>query len=267
MCGMNLYGKKFSGEKVKMIEKKYPELWKKAKTITKTCSVYDIEHNSLTFAKTLFNLELAFESDKIVDIITPHWFTRKDIPDNVTIHTLKDDNVKNVFIELHNMINEHNEPKESVISRKAIIHPTAVIGVPGNNIMKRPDGRIINMKHMGNVVIEDYAEVQALSVVHRSVFGSTIIRKNAQVFAKVNIGHNCDIGESTIVCPGTMLAGGTKVGKNCYIWQGVITRSNITICDDVIVGAGSLVLKNITESGVYFGNPVKYIKPYSEDLR
>ncbi len=149
----------------------------------------------------------------------------------------------------------------------SVIHETAVIGVPGNNIMKRPDGRIINMKHMGNVVIEDYAEVQALSVVHRSVFGSTIIRKNAQVFAKVNIGHNCDIGEGTIVCPGTTLAGSTTVGKNCYIWQGVLTRSNVSICDNVIIGAGSIVLKDIYEPGVYFGSPVKYIKPYSEDLR
>ena len=120
---------------------------------------------------------------------------------------------------------------------------------------------------MGNVVIEDYAEVQALSVVHRSIFKSTIIRKNAQIFAKVNIGHNCDIGESTIICPGSMIAGGTKIGKNCYIWQGVITKSNITICDNVIIGAGSLVLKDITKSGVYFGSPVKYIKAYQEDLR
>jgi len=251
-----------------MIGEKYPELWERAKSITRTCSVYDVEHNSLTFANTLFNLELAFESDKTVDVITPYWLRGKDTPGNVTIHTMKsDDNVKNIFIELHNMINEYNEPKENSISRKSIIHPTAVIGVPGNNIMKRSDGRIINMKHMGNVIVEDYAEVQALSVVHRSVFGSTIIRKNAQIFAKVNIGHNCDIGESTIVCPGTMLAGGTIVGKNCYIWQGVITRSNISICDNVIIGAGSLVLKSITESGVYFGSPAKYVKPYSEDLR
>ena len=251
-----------------MIEEKYPELWKKANKIKNTCSVYDIKHNSLTFAKTLFNLELTFESDKTVDVITPYWLRGKDIPKNVTIHTIQeDDNVKDIFIELHNMINEYNEPEENIISNKAVVDPTAVIGVPGNNIMKRSDGRIINMKHMGNVVIEEYAEVQALSVVHRSVFGSTIIRRNAQIFAKVNIGHNCVVGESTIICPGTLLAGGTKVGKNCYIWQGVITRSNISICDNAIIGAGSIVLKDITEPGVYFGSPVKYIKPYSEDLR
>jgi UDP-3-O-[3-hydroxymyristoyl] glucosamine N-acyltransferase len=188
------------------------------------------------------------------------------MPSNITVHEVSD-NIKNVFIELHNLINDRNVPERNIISSKAVIHDTAVIGVPGNNIMKRGDGRIINMKHMGNVVIEDYVEVQALSVIHRAVFTSTIIRKNAQIFAKVNIGHNCDVGESTIICPGTMLAGGTKVGKNCYIWQGVITRSNVSICDNVIIGAGSLVLKDINESGVYFGRPVKYIKPYNEEIR
>jgi len=247
-----------------MIEKKYPKLWKRASKIFKTCPVDDTKDGCLTFAKSLVHIEMLSKVKHKIDVIVPSWMT-VNLPSNITVHVV--DNVKNVFIELHNYINDSNIPKINVISLKAIIDPTAVIGIPGNNIMKRPDGRIINMKHMGNVVIEDYAEVQALSVVHRSVFNSTIIRKNAQIFAKVNIGHNCDIGESTIVCPGTMLAGGTKVGKNCYIWQGVITRSNISICDNVVIGAGSLVLKDINEPGVYFGSPVKYIKPYSEELR
>jgi len=247
-----------------MIKEKYPELWEKSKSITRTCPIDNIQEFCLTFTKSSNHLEKLSKTNKKFDVIVPLWFS-DELPKNITIH--KVDNVKHVFIELHNIINEENKPKENVISLLSFIDPTAVIGVPGNNIMKRSDGRIINMKHMGNVVIEDYAEVQALSVVHRSVFGSTIIKKNAQVFAKVNIGHNCIIGESTIVCPGTLLGGGTKVGKNCYIWQGVITRSNVSICDNVIIGAGSLVLSDITEPGVYVGSPAKYIKPYNEEIR
>jgi len=250
-----------------MIEKEYPLLWERVKKIKKTCSIDNIKDGCLTFAKTYLHLEHLYNTDKIVDVIVPFGIIMTPF-DDVKIHTLNpSDDVKRVFIQLHNIINENKQPKENIISSTAVIDPTAVIGVPGNNITKMPDGRIINMKHMGNVVIEDYAEVQALSVVHRSVFKSTIIRKNAQIFAKVNIGHNCDIGESTIICPGSMLAGGTTVGKNCYIWQGVITKSNISICNNVIIGAGSLVLKDITKSGVYFGSPVKYIKEYEENLR
>jgi len=254
-----------------MIEKKYPVLWERAKHITKTCPINDVENGCLTFAKTSDHLKCLTYINKRLDVIVPFGTNVDEIffsPNDISFHILKEsDDVKNIFIPLHNMINKNKEPKKNIISSTAIIDPSAIIGVPGNNITKMPNGRIINMKHMGNVVIEDYAEVQALSVVHRAAFTSTIIRKNAQVYAKVNIGHNCDIGESTIICPGTMLAGGTKVGKNCYIWQGVITRSNISICDNVIIGAGSLVLRSIVEPGVYFGNPAKYIKPYQEALR
>lgn len=248
-----------------MVKEKYPYLWERVNKIFKTCPIEATEDGCLTFAKSRGHLDLLSKVKHRVDVITPPWNLIK-MPLNITVHKV-DDNIKDVFIEVHNHINDANLPEDNIISLKAVIHETAVIGVPGNNIMKRPDGRIINMKHMGNVVIEDYAEVQALSVVHRAVFASTIIRKNAQIFTKVNIGHNCDIGESTIVCPGSILGGGNKVGKNCYIWQGVITRSNITICDNVIIGSGSLVMKDIHESGVYFGSPVKYIKPYREDLR
>jgi len=247
-----------------MVKDQYPDLWKRVKYIKETRPIDDVVDGCLTFAKNLTAVERIANIKHNIDVIVPDWISR-EFPSNVTAHRV--DHVKRVFIELHNLINKFNNPKMNEIQPTAVIHPTAVIGVPGNNIMKREDGRIINMKHMGNVVIDDYAEVQALSVVHRAVFGSTRIRKNAQIFAKVNIGHNCDIGESTIVCPGTMLAGGTKVGKNCYIWQGVITRSNVSICDNVVIGAGSLVMKNIYEPGVYFGSPVKYIKPYSEELR
>jgi len=247
-----------------MIQEKYPELWNKTKTILKTCPSDNTEDGCLTFVKDLIHAERLKFVKHNIDVIVPDWMTFK-FPKNITSHSV--DDVKRVFIQLHNLINDNKEPEPNVISSSAVIHPTAIIGLPGNNITKMSDGRIINMKHMGNVIIEDCAEVQALSIVHRSVFNSTIIRKNAQVFAKANIGHNCIVGESTIVCPGVLLGGGTKVGKNCYIWQGVITRSNISICDNVIIGAGSLVLKSIHEPGVYFGNPAKYIKPYSEDLR
>lgn len=241
------------------------KFWDELKHVKVTRPLNDLVDGCLTFAKSDNYLESIQNIKLSIHIIVPHSMDISKFPSNIKVY--QHDDVKNIFIQLHNKINEYKKPKSNYISELAVIDPTAVIGVPGNNITKMRDGRIINMKHMGNVVIEDYAEVQALSVVHRSVFGSTIIRRNAQIFAKVNIGHNCDIGESTIVCPGSLLAGGTKVGKNCYIWQGVITRSNISICDNVIIGAGSLVLKDINKSGVYVGTPAKYIKEYKEDIR
>jgi acetyltransferase-like isoleucine patch superfamily enzyme len=240
-------------------------LLKRTMQIKKTCPIYALEDKCLTFAKDGIMLNMLRNETKEVDIIVPKDAPIILLPPNIYVHRV--DDVKSVYIPLHNMINKDKEPMENSISPLAYIHPTAVIGVPGNNITKLKDGRIINMKHMGNVVIESYAEVQAQSVIHRGVFASTIIRRNAQIFSLVNIGHNCYIGDSTIICPGSMIAGGTKIGRDCYIWQGVVTRSNVKICDNVIIGAGSLVLDDITKPGVYYGSPAKYVKPYDEAIR
>lgn len=245
---------------------RFPELLlERAAHIEKTCPVTNVEDKCLTFSKTGYHLELFQDETKEVDIIVPNYISPPNLPANIYVHYVED--VKRAFVPLHNRINENKRRAADLISASANIHPSAVIGVPGNNIVKLDSGHIVNMKHMGNVVIEDNVEVQAQSVIHRAVFTSTHIRKNAQIYALVNIGHNCDIGESTIICPGSTIAGGTKVGKNCYLWQGVNTRSNISICDNVIIGAGSLVLKDIDEPGVYFGSPAKYVKPYEETIR
>lgn len=247
------------------------KLWNNLKHIKSTSSIDHLVDNSLTFSKKSDTLKKLMSVSLNIEVIVPFDADEeicRSLPANIKVHKIEEnENVKDIFIQLHNKINENKKPKENFISNKAFIDASAIIGIPGNNIVKMKDGRIINMKHMGNVIIEDYAEVQALSIVHRAVFTSTIIRKNAQIFAKVNIGHNCDIGESTIICPGSLIAGGTKIGKNCYIWQGVITRSNINICDNVIIGAGSLVLSDIEKPGVYVGSPAKYLKEYQEDLR
>lgn len=247
------------------------DLWEKIKHIKITTSVDNIEPGCLTFCKSERYLKKLIGTSFIVDIILPFNIDKKlcsQLPSNINIHILKEnEDVKNIFIQAHNKINKYKEPKENIISSSANIDPNSIIGLPGNNITKMPDGRIINMKHMGNVVIEENVNVQAFSIVQRAVFDSTIIRKNAQIFYRVNVGHNCIVGESTMIFPGTLLAGGTVIGNNCYIWQGVITRSNISICDNVIIGAGSLVLKNIDRPGVYIGRPAKYIKEYSEELR
>ena len=247
------------------------DLWDKIKHITMTRSIDNIESGCLTFCKTENHLKKLIKTSFVVDVIIPFTIDKKlcdMLPFNINIHVLKEnEDVKNIFIQAHNRINEHRDPKQNIINPSANIDPNAIIGLPGNNITKMDDGRIINMKHMGNVVIEENVNVQAFSIVQRAVFDSTIIRKNAQIFYRVNVGHNCIVGESTMIFPGTLLAGGTVIGNNCYIWQGVITRSNISICDNVIVGAGSLVLKDIDRSGVYIGRPAKYIKEYSEELR
>lgn len=74
------------------------------------------------------------------------------------------------------------------------------------------------------------------------------------------IGHDCTIGNYTTISPGVNVSGNCKIGANCYIGSNAVIREKITICSDVIIGAGSVVVKDITEPGTYVGNPVKKIR-------
>jgi acetyltransferase-like isoleucine patch superfamily enzyme len=254
-----------------MIEKKYPDLWERVHKLGRTSSILHPVNDSLTFARTSEYLKKLYDVSEDIIVIVPYemeWKSVKLLPTNVTVFRLyEEDNIQYVFTCLHNSINKYKYPMKNMISPTANIHESAIVGVHGNTYCSAPDKSKINLKHMGNVVIEDDVDVEALCIVHRSTMASTVIKKGAKVCVKVNVGHNCYVGERTILAPGVMLGGETKIGKDCYIWQGVITRSKINICDNVIIGAGSLVMHDIEKSGIYFGSPAKYVKPYDPTAR
>ena len=253
------------------MEMPYINILKAGMNYGKTCSILKPEDNSLTFARTSKYLSKLIGCKKNIGVIIPSYIESdilSSLPDNIKLFPIHEcDSIEYVFTYIHNEINKDKEPLSNIIGKHCNIHETAIIGVHGNTYCKCPDGSMINLKHMGNVVIEDNVDVEALSIVHRGGMGPTIIGEGSKVCVKCNIGHNCIIGKNTFIAPGVLLGGSTTVGDNCYIWQGVITRSVIFICDNVIIGAGSLVLHDITEPGIYYGNPVKYVKPYNGLLR
>jgi sugar O-acyltransferase (sialic acid O-acetyltransferase NeuD family) len=94
----------------------------------------------------------------------------------------------------------------------------------------------------------------------------TILTTNVQlgdhVIVNLNctIGHDVRIGSFTTLSPGVNVSGNVTIGELCYIGTNAVIKEKITICDKVTIGAGGVVVKDITEPGVYVGNPVKRIK-------
>jgi acetyltransferase-like isoleucine patch superfamily enzyme len=250
-----------------IVEEKYGELLK----IDKTSSILEPVNYSLAFARSPEYLKRLNDTSLFLHVVVPSDMDKeviRNLPECVNVHIIDDtDNVEYVFTYIHNEINKDREPKENIIGKNVRIHETVVFGVHGNTYCRCPDGSMMNMKHMGNIVVEDNVDIEALSVVHRAGMTSTIIGEGTKICVKCNIGHNCIIGTRSFISPGVLLGGGTTIGKECYFWQGVITRSNISICDYVIIGAGSIVMHDITTSGVYYGSPAKYVKPYDGSLR
>jgi sugar O-acyltransferase (sialic acid O-acetyltransferase NeuD family) len=74
------------------------------------------------------------------------------------------------------------------------------------------------------------------------------------------IGHDTDLGDYFTSAPGVNISGDCRIGKRVYFGTNSCCKQKITICDDVTIGMGAAVIKDITESGTYVGCPAKRIK-------
>jgi sugar O-acyltransferase (sialic acid O-acetyltransferase NeuD family) len=90
---------------------------------------------------------------------------------------------------------------------------------------------------------------------------STILTVNVKLgrhcIVNINctIGHDVSVGDFVTINPGVNISGNVSIGANCNIGSNSVIRNGVTICDDVVIGAGSVVVIDITEPGIYVGSP------------
>ena len=142
-----------------------------------------------------------------------------------------------------------------IIGNDCIIHAGAVIGADGFGF--EPDEKGINRKipQIGNVVIEDDVEIGANTTIDRAMTGTTRIGRNTKIDNLVQVGHNCEVGESTFMCAQVGLAGTTIVGKRCILAGQVGVAGHLSIPDGTILAAQAGVAGTIKQPGVYQGSP------------
>ena len=143
-----------------------------------------------------------------------------------------------------------------VVGANCILHAGAVIGADGFGF--EPDAQGVNQKipQIGNVIIEDDVEIGANTTVDRAMMGSTIVHKNVKIDNLVQVAHNVEVGESTVLCGQVGIAGSTKVGKHCILAGQVGVTGHIQIPDNCVLGAKTGVTGNIRKPGVYMGFPI-----------
>ncbi len=154
--------------------------------------------------------------------------------------------------------------RDTVIGSKVIVHSGTVIGCDGFGFAKNPDGTFKKIPQTGNVIIEDNVEIGANTCIDRATIDSTIIRRGVKIDNQVQIAHNVEIGEDTVIAAQAGIAGSTKIGKRCMIGGQAGIVGHLTICDDVLIGASVGVSKSITSPGLYTGYRAK---PQREDLK
>lgn len=152
---------------------------------------------------------------------------------------------------------------ECIIGKHCTIHASTVIGSDGFGFAPNNGDTFTKVPQIGNVVIEDHVEIGSNTSIDRATLGSTILRKGVKLDNLVQIAHNAEIGENTVIAGQTGVAGSTKVGKNCMIAAQVGIVGHIKIADGVKIagqsGIGNAIVK---EGDIVQGSPAFSIGDY-----
>jgi UDP-3-O-[3-hydroxymyristoyl] glucosamine N-acyltransferase len=154
---------------------------------------------------------------------------------------------------------------DCVIGSNVTIHSGAVIGSDGFGFAPNADGSYKKIAQIGNVVIEDNVEVGSNTTIDRATMGSTIIRKGTKLDNLVQIAHNVEIGDNTVIAAQTGIAGSTKLENNVMLGGQVGIVGHITLAKGTQVQAQSGVSRSITQEGTkWAGSPAL---PYGSNMR
>jgi len=145
---------------------------------------------------------------------------------------------------------------DCVIGANCTIHAGVVIGADGFGFAPNSENNYKKIPQIGNVIIEDHVEVGSNTTIDRATLGSTIIHKGAKLDNLIQIGHNVEIGENTVIAASASIAGSTKVGKNCMIGGQAGLIGHLKIADGVKIAGQTGVGHSVKNEGeVLQGSP------------
>lgn len=128
-----------------------------------------------------------------------------------------------------------------------IVHAGTVIGSDGFGFAPQADGSFKKVPQIGNVVIEDGVEIGANTTIDRATMGSTCIRQGAKLDNLIQIAHNVEVGNSTVIAAQAGVSGSTKIGSNVMIGGQAGLVGHIQIADGSKINAQSGVSKSLKE--------------------
>ncbi len=200
-------------------------------------------HPSATIGKDVYIGAFAYIGENVViedgTKIYPHAY----IGDNTTIG-------KNTQI-FSNVSVYHN----CIIGNFVTIHSGTVIGADGFGFAPNNGKSFQKVPQIGNVIIEDYVEIGANTSIDRATLGSTIIRKGVKLDNFIQVAHNVEIGENTVIAAHTGISGSSKIGSNCMIGGQVGMAGHIKVGNNVKVGAQSGIINDVADNQILIGSP------------
>ncbi len=145
----------------------------------------------------------------------------------ITLGFIKDASIR---VRLYNLIKKAGGSLATVIAKSAHLSKNSKVGA-GTVLLH--NSFVNSASQIGeNVIINDFACIE----------------------------HDVTIGSHSHISTGAIVNGNCNVGSRCFVGSGAVIANGVKICDDVIIGAGGVVVNDITESGIYVGNPIKRLK-------
>ncbi|MDR2120666.1 MAG: UDP-3-O-(3-hydroxymyristoyl)glucosamine N-acyltransferase [Tannerella sp.] len=141
-----------------------------------------------------------------------------------------------------------------IIGQRCIIHAGAVVGADGFGFA--PEGQTYRkIPQTGNVILEDDVEIGANTAIDRAVMGSTIIRRGVKLDNLIQIAHNVEIGEDTVMAAQAGIAGSVKIGKHCMFAGQVGIAGHLHVGDGAVIAAQAGVMRNLPPGETVMGTP------------
>lgn len=153
---------------------------------------------------------------------------------------------------------------DSIIGNNCVIHSGAIVGSDGFGFAPNANGEFNKIPQTGNVILEDNVDVGAGTTIDRATLGSTILRKGVKLDNQIQIAHNVEIGEHTVIAAQSGVAGSAKIGKHCMIGGQVGIVGHITIGDNVRIQAQSGIGRNIKSGEIIQGSPALTYGDYNK---
>ena len=155
----------------------------------------------------------------------------------------------------------------SVIGGHCTLQAGAVIGSDGFGYAPLDDGTYKKIPQLGNVILEDYVDVGANTVIDCATFKTTLIKKGVKLDNLIQIGHNTIIGENTVIAAQTGVAGSVNIAENYKIGGQVGIAGHLKIAAKTQIQAQSGVSKNTKLEQTVYGTPAiefnNYLRSYT----
>jgi len=146
--------------------------------------------------------------------------------------------------------------KNCSIGQNCTIHAGAIIGSDGFGFAPNSENEYKKVAQIGNVILNDYVEIGANTTIDRATMGSTVIQKGVKLDNLIQVAHNVEIGENTVIAAQSGIAGSAKLGKNCMIGGQVGVAGHISLANGTKAGAQTGIGKTVKkENTIQFGSP------------